>query len=138
MIVYKGKLLKTYWNQKSMLVLSTLVTGFQTSLFKHHYMAFKHHFSFCNWFGCKLWLLMDQNHASQWSHCQTLFPSFCVQPSEAAVMLNSNLSRRPFLGEVVDLGLLLCTGLNSGHALTLAKVHFLYWKLGDKQQLNLK
>ena len=40
----------------------------------------------------------------------TLFPSFCFPPSEKAVLFDSNLSRRPFLGQVVDLDLLLCTG----------------------------
>ena len=32
------------------------------------------------------------------------------------MLLNSNLSRRPFLGQVVDLDLLLCTGFDSEHA----------------------
>ena len=43
---------------------------------------------------------------------QTSFQSFCAQPSEVAVLFYSNLSKRPFLGQVVDLDLLLCTGLN--------------------------
>ena len=69
-------------------------------------------------------------HCFQTSHCiwlQTLvaidsesrlksFPSFCVPPSEVAVLFYSNLSRRPFLGQVVDLDLMLCTGFNSEHA----------------------
>ena len=45
--------------------------------------------------------------------CQTSFPSFCASPSEVAVLFYSNLSRRPFLGQVVDLDLLLCTGFDS-------------------------
>ena len=42
----------------------------------------------------------------------TSFSSFCAPPSEVAVLFNWNLSRRPFLGQVVDLDLLLCTGFN--------------------------
>ena len=45
--------------------------------------------------------------------CQTSFPSFCAPPSEVAVLFDSNLSRRPFLGQLVDLDLLLCTGFDS-------------------------
>ena len=37
-------------------------------------------------------------------------------PSEVAVLFDSNLSRRPFLGQVVDLDLLLCTGFDLEHA----------------------
>ena len=48
--------------------------------------------------------------------CLTQFPSFCAQPSEVAVLFYSNLSRLPFLGQVVDLNLLLCTGFNLEHA----------------------
>ena len=39
----------------------------------------------------------------------TSFPSLCAPPSEVALLLDSNLSRRPFLGQDVDLDLLLCT-----------------------------
>ena len=46
-----------------------------------------------------------------WS-CQTLFTSFCAQQSDVAVLFNSNLSRRPFLGQV-DLDRLLCAGFDS-------------------------
>ena len=42
----------------------------------------------------------------------TSFPSFCAQSSEVAVLFYSNLSRCPFLEQVVDLDLLLCTGFN--------------------------
>ena len=45
----------------------------------------------------------------------TSFPSFCAPPSEVAALFDSNLSRRPFHGQVVDLDLLLCTGFNSEH-----------------------
>ena len=46
----------------------------------------------------------------------TSFPSFCVPPSDVAVLFDSNLSRRLFLRQVVDLDLLLCTGFNLKHA----------------------
>ena len=61
-----------------------------------------------------LWLqtLVANNSESR----MTLFPSFCVPPSEVAVLFYLNLSRRPFLGQVVDLDLLLCTGFNLEHA----------------------
>ena len=43
----------------------------------------------------------------------TLFPSFCVLPSEVAVLFNLNLSTCPFLGQVIDIDLLLCTRFDS-------------------------
>ena len=45
----------------------------------------------------------------------TLFPSVCASPSEVAELFYLKLIRRPFLGQVVDLDLLLCTGFNSEH-----------------------
>ena len=42
----------------------------------------------------------------------TSFPSFCAPPSEVAVLFDSNLSRHHFLRQVVNLDLLLCTGLD--------------------------
>ena len=49
--------------------------------------------------------------------CQTLFPSgFRMPPSEVAVLFNLSLSRSPSVRQVVDLDLLLCTGLDSEHA----------------------
>ena len=67
---------------------------------------------------CQRWSL----HGVQTSHFTvlainseshlTLFPSFCAQSSEVAVLFYSNLSRCPFLEQVVDLDLLLCTGFN--------------------------
>ena len=45
--------------------------------------------------------------------CQTSFPSFCAPQSEVAVLFYLNLSRLPFLGQVVNLHLLLCTGFDS-------------------------
>ena len=47
--------------------------------------------------------------------CQTLFPSFGERPSEVAVFFNLNLNRRPYLEQVIDLDLLLCTGFNLEH-----------------------
>ena len=47
--------------------------------------------------------------------CQTFFPSFCTPPSEVAVLFYLNLS--PFLGQVVDLDLLLCTWFNLEHVI---------------------
>ena len=46
------------------------------------------------------------------------FPSFCAQPSEVAALFDWNLSslRRPFLGQVVDSDLPLCTGFDLEHA----------------------
>ena len=41
--------------------------------------------------------------------CQTSFPNFCSLSSEVAVLFDSKLSRCPFLGQIVDLDLLLCT-----------------------------
>ena len=77
-----------------------------------HNMAFKHRISFAI-----IWLqaLVAIDSESR----LTSFPSFCAPPSEVAVLFNSNLSsqsRRPFLGQVVDTDLLLCTGFDSEHA----------------------
>ena len=48
--------------------------------------------------------------------CQTLSQSFCAPQSEVAVLFDSNLSRCPFLGHVIDLDPLLCTGFDLEHA----------------------
>ena len=39
----------------------------------------------------------------------------CAPASEVAVLFNSNLSRRPFLRQVVNVDLLLCTGFDLEH-----------------------
>ena len=44
--------------------------------------------------------------------CQTSFPRFCSPPPEVAVLFGLNLSRCPFLGQFVNLDLLLCTVFN--------------------------
>ena len=41
------------------------------------------------------------------------FPSFCSPPSEVAVLLDLNLSRLLYLGQVVDLDLLPWSGFDS-------------------------
>ena len=46
----------------------------------------------------------------------TSFPSFCAPLSEVAALFDSNLSRRSFLGQVVDSDLQRCTGFDSEHA----------------------
>ena len=45
----------------------------------------------------------------------TSFPSFCAPPIEVNVLFCSNLSRCPFLEQVVDLDLLLSTGFDWEH-----------------------
>ena len=99
MNVYKGRLLKKSSNRKSKLVLSTLVTTWLSNIAFHL---------------LQIWLqtLVAIDSESR----QTSFQSFCAPPSEVAVLFDSNLSRLPFLGQVVDLDLLLCTGFDSEHA----------------------
>ena len=99
MNVYKGRLLKKSSNRKSKLVLSTLVTTWLSNIAFHLR---------------PIWLqtLVVIDSESR----LTSFPSFCAPPSEVAVLFDSNLSRLPFLGQVVDLDLLLCTGFDSEHA----------------------
>ena len=80
MIVYKGRLLKKSLNRKLKLVQSTVNAG--------HYMTFKHISH----------LICDRSESRL-----TSFPSFCAPPSEVAVLFDSNLSRRPFFGQVVNL-----------------------------------
>ena len=80
---------------------------------KLHSFHIKHFI--CNFFGCYLWLLSVQIlFFSEW--CQRLSPNFCAPPSEldseVAVLSDWNLSSCPFLGQVVNLDTLLCTGLN--------------------------
>ena len=42
----------------------------------------------------------------------TSFPSFCEPSPEVAVLFYSNLSRRPFPGQFINLDLLLCAGFD--------------------------
>ena len=96
MIVYKGRLLKKSSDRKSTLVLSTLVIAWLSNIAFH-------------W---RLQTLVVIDSESR----LTSFPSFCAPPSEVAVLFDSNLSRRPFLRQVVDLDLLHWTGLDPEHA----------------------
>ena len=99
MITFSSRLLKKPSNRKSKLVLSTLVTIWLSNIAFHLR---------------PIWLqtLVVIDSESR----LTSFPSFCAPPSEVAVLFDSNLSRLPFLGQVVDLDLLLCTGFDSEHA----------------------
>ena len=99
MNVYKGRLLKKSSNRKSKLVLSTLVTTWLSNIAFHLRL---------------IWLqtLVAIDSESR----LTSFPSFCAPPSEVAVLFILNLSRRPFLWQIVDSDLLLCTGLRLEHA----------------------
>ena len=99
MNVYKGRLRKKSSNQKSRLVRSTMVTTWLSNITFHL-------------LPISLQTLVAINSES----LLTSFPSFCVQPSEVAALFDSNLSRRPFPGQVVDLDLLLCTRFNLEHA----------------------
>ena len=70
-----------------------------------HYMAFKHSISFAidlaaN-FGCNRFRITPD-----------IVSKLCAPLSEVAVLFDSNLSRRPFLGHVFDLDLLLCKGFD--------------------------
>ena len=93
-------------NRKLKLVLSRLVTTWLANITFHLQ---------------PIWLqtLVAINSESR----QTSFRSFCSPPFAVPVLSRFylNLSRLPFLGEVVDVDLLLCTGFNSEHA-----VLFLY------------
>ena len=90
-IDYKGRLLKNQMILKLKIEACPLNAG--------HYMAFKYSISF-----------VSNLVAIESESCQKLFPSLYAPPSEVAVLFNSNLSRRPILGQVVNLDLLLCTG----------------------------
>ena len=100
MIVYKGRLLKksSLANQKLKLIQSTLVTTWLSNIAFHL---------------LPIWL--QTLVAIDSELCQTLFQSFCVLPSEVTVLFKWNLSRLPFLGQVVNLDLLRCTRFNSEH-----------------------
>ena len=63
----------------------------------------------CDSMGCKLWLWLIQNHSR---HCSKLL----ALPFEVALLFDLNLSRCPFLKQVIYQDLLLCTGFNKEHA----------------------
>ena len=99
MNIYKGGLLKKSSNRKSKLILSILVTTWLSNMAFHLRL---------------IWL--QTLVAIDSESCLTSFPRFCAPPSEVAVLFNLNLSRLPFLRQVDDLDLLLCTGFDSEHA----------------------
>ena len=99
MNVYKGRFLKKSLNRKLKLVLSRLVTTWLANIIFHLR---------------PIWLQTLVAIDSE-SHL-TSFLSFCAPPSEVAALLYLNQSRCPFQGQLVDSDLLLCTGLDSEHA----------------------
>ena len=119
MIVYKGRLLKKSSNQKSKLVLSTLVSTWLSNIAFH---------------SLAIW--QQTLVAIDSESCQTLFQSFCAQPPEVTVLFKWNLSRCPFLGQVVNLDLLLCTGFNSEHV-ALFLCHIFTPSLMKEQKIQL-
>ena len=115
-----GRLLKKSSNRELKLVLSRLVTTWLSNIAFHLQ---------------PIWLqtLVAIDSESR----LTLFPSFCAPPSEVAGLFYSNLSRHPFLGQVVDLDLLLCTGFDSEHAVLFlchifAQRRMTYGKIGRR------
>ena len=84
-----------------------------------HYMAFKHCISFATDlaanFGCDRFRIT--------SDIVSKLLLAAIWTSEVTVMFYLNLSRRPFLGQVVDWDLLLCTGFDWEHAV-LFLCHF--------------
>ena len=92
----KGRLLKKSSNRKSKLILSTLVTKLLSNITFHLRL---------------IWL--QTLVAIDSESCLASFPSFYAPPSEVAALFYSKLSRSPFLGQVIDLDLLLCTGFDS-------------------------
>ena len=121
MIVYKGKLLKKYSNRKSKLVLSSSVNA-------GHYMVFKHRISFkfatdlAENFGCYRFRIMPD-----------IVSKLCAQPYEVTALFDSNLSRRPFLGQVVDTDPLLCTGFDSEHVVLFLCHIFAQRRMNDRK-----
>ena len=116
MNVYKGRLLKKSSNRKSKLVLSTLVTTWLSNI------AFDLR---------QIWL--QTLVAIDSESCQTSFPSFYATSSEVAVLFDSNLSRRSFLGQVVDLDLLLCAGFYLEHAILFLSHIFTQRPMTDRK-----
>ena len=100
MIVYKGRLLKKIFKLK--INACPVKAG--------DYMACKN----IAFHVLPIWL--------QTLVAMTLFTSFCVPPSEVAMLFDSNLSRRPFLRKVVDLDLLLFTEFNLNAVLFICHI----------------
>ena len=116
MNVCKGRLLKKSSNRKSKLVLSTLVTTWLSNITFHLQ---------------PIWLqtLVAIDSESR----LTLLPSFCVQPSEVAALIDSNLNRCSFLGQVVDSDLLLCIGFNLEHLISFLCHIFTQRPMNDRK-----
>ena len=86
-IVYKGKLLKQSSDRKSKLgVLSTLVTTWLSN-FAFHLRPIKLRSDLTAHFGCDRFRIMPE-----------IVSKLLRAASEVAVLFDSNLSRRPFLG----------------------------------------
>ena len=64
---------------------------------------------------------------------QTSCPIFSAPLCQVAVLFNSNLSRRPYFGQVIDLDLLLCTGFNSKHAVLFLCHIFIKRPMNDRK-----
>ena len=116
MNVYKGRLLKKSSNRKLKLVLSTLVTTWLSNIAFHLQ---------------PIWL--QTLVAIDSESCLTSFPSFCAPPSEVAVLFHLNLSRLPFLRQVVDLDLPLCTGFDLEHAVLFLCHIFTQRSMNDRK-----
>ena len=116
MNVYKGRLLKKSSNRKSKLVLSTLVTTWLSNIAFHLR---------------PIWLqtlvVIDSES------CLTSFPSFYAPPAEVAALFYSNLSSSPFIGQVVDSDLLLCTGFDLDHAVLFLCHFFTQGPMNDRK-----
>ena len=163
MHVYKGRLLEKSLNWKSKLVLTTLETRWLSIIAFHLWQIWLETLvaidsesrltsfpSFCAP-PSEVAVLFDSNLSRRpflgqvafhlrliWLQTLvaidsesrlTLFPSFCAQPTQVAVLFNSYLSRRPFLGQVVDLDLLLCTAFNSSYVIFLLRDQWLIERL---------
>ena len=102
MNVYKGRLLKNSSNRKSKLVLSTLDVAGHHTAFKHDSISFATDLA-AN-FSCNRFRITPD-----------IISKLCAPPSQVAALFNLNLSRLPFLGQVVDTDLLLCTGFDQEH-----------------------
>ena len=68
--------------------------------------------------------------------CHKSFPSFCAPPSEVAVMFDWYLSRRSFIGQVVNLDQLVCTGLDSVYVDLILFPIFTQRPMNDQRRLR--
>ena len=110
----KADCIKKSSNRKFKLVLSTLVTTWLSNVTFHLR---------------PIWLqtLVAINSES----CQTSFPSFCAPPSEVFGLFDLNI--RPFLGQIVDTDMLLCTGFYSEHAVLFLSHIFTQRPMNDRK-----